>query len=125
MEETVSRRAIRTAYAAAAAGLPDDVAPDVHIIAERSRRGDDLARAVLAHAFIGLGAALAPLVQRFEASIVVIGGSMAGSWDIVEPAVRLGLSGAGSDLGHLEVRPAERNRSQLCWAPPSGGQPAG
>jgi glucokinase len=108
LEETVSRRAIRTAYAATA-GSPG-VAPDVHVIAERSRHGDEAAGAVLAHAFRGLGAALAPLVQRFEASIVVIGGSMAGSWDIVEPAVRLGLTRAASELGRLEVRPAERNQ---------------
>jgi glucokinase len=110
LEETVSRRAIRAAYAAAAGGSLDNVAPDVHAIAERSRHGDDLARAVLAHAFAGLGAALAPLLVRFEASIVVIGGSMAGSWDIVEPAVRLGLSETALDLGHVEVRPAERNQ---------------
>ncbi len=110
LEETVSRRAIRRAYAAAYAGSPDEAAPDVHVIAERFRMGDDLARAVLTHAFVGLGSALAPLVQRFEASILVIGGSMAGSWDIVEPAVRLGLSEAAFDLGRLEVRPAERNQ---------------
>ena len=110
LEETVSRRAIRSAYAAAYAGSPDEAAPDVHVIAERSRMGDDLARAVLTHAFVGLGSALAPLVRRFEASILVIGGSMAGSWDIVEPAVRLGLSEAAFDLGRLEVRPAERNQ---------------
>jgi glucokinase len=109
LEETVSRRAIRAAYAAAAGGSPDEVTPDVHVIAERSRQGDEVARTVLAHAFAGLGAALAPLLQRFEASILVIGGSMAGSWDIVEPAVRLGLSGPASDLGHLEVRRAELN----------------
>ena len=78
-------------------------------IAERSRHGDELAQAVLAHAFTSLGAALAPLVHRFGASILVIGGSMAGSWDIVEPAVRRGLAQAGSDLGPGEVRPAERN----------------
>ena len=107
LEETVSRRAIRTAYAGAA-GLPPAAAPDVHVIAERSRQGDDLARAVLADAFGGLGAALAPLVQRFRASIVVIGGSMAGSWDIVAPEVRRGLAGAGH-LGVPAVRPAERN----------------
>ncbi len=110
LEETVSRRAIRTAYAAATAGLTAEATPDVHTIAERSRHGDDRARAVLRHAFVGLGAALAPLVQRFEPSIVVIGGSVAGSWDLVEPAVRLGLSGTASDLGRLEVRPAERNQ---------------
>jgi glucokinase len=109
LEETVSRRAIRTAYARAA-GAPFGVpVPDVHVLAERSRQGDDLARTVLADAFGGLGAALAPLVQRFAASIVVIGGSMAGSWDIVGPAVRLGLARAGADLDALAVRPAERN----------------
>ena len=41
--------------------------------------------------------------------MVVIGGSMIGSWDIIEPAVRLGLFGTGPDPGHLELRPAERN----------------
>jgi glucokinase len=108
LEETVSRRAIRTAYAVAA-GRSDGPAPDVRVIAERSRQGDDLARAVLADAFGGLGVALAPLVQRFGASVVVIGGSMVGSWDIVEPEVRRGLAQAGVDLGVLAVRPAERN----------------
>jgi glucokinase len=108
LEETVSRRAIRTAYAAAVRS-PDGVAPDVHTIAERSRHGDELAQAVLAHAFTGLGAALAPLVQRFEASVLVIGGSMAGSWDIVEPAVRHGLAQAGVDPGSVALHPAERN----------------
>ena len=109
LEETVSRRAIRNAYARGADGPAGVVAPDVHTIAERSRHGDELARTVLTDAFRGLGAALAPLVQRFDASIVVLGGSMAGSWDIVEPAVRQGLAEAGADLGALAVRPAERN----------------
>ena len=109
LEETVSRRAIRTAYALGVGGIPSEAAPDVHVIAERARRGDDLAEAVLHRAFFGLGAALGPVLQRFEASLVVIGGSMAGSWDIVEPAVRLGLSESASDLGHLELRPAERS----------------
>ena len=109
IEDTISRRAIRTAYAAAAGVASADVAPDVHVIAERARHGDDLARAVLTHAFAGLGAALAPLVHRFDASIVVIGGSMIGSWDIVEPAVRLGMFGTAPRPPHLELRPAERN----------------
>lgn len=120
LEETVSRRAIRTAYAAAA-GSFDDGVPDVHTIVEQSRQGDGVATAVLAHAFFGLGAALAPLVQRFGASIVVIGGAIAGSWDIVEPAVRLGLADGAADLGDLEVRSAERNQvaallGAACWS---------
>ena len=109
LEETVSRRAIRAAYAAATGGLAGEPAPDVHVIAARSRQGDEHARSVLQNAFVGLGAALAPLVQRFEAGVVVIGGSIASSWDIVEPAVRLGLSGVAPDLDHLDIRPAERS----------------
>ena len=109
LEETVSRRAIRAAYVAAAGGLAGEPAPDVHVIAARSRQGDAHARSVLQSAFVGLGAVLAPLVQRFGASIVVIGGSIASSWDLVEPAVRLGLSGVAPDLDHLDIRPAERS----------------
>lgn len=110
VEETVSRRAIRAAYAAGSAGSRDEVPPDVHTIAERARQGDDRARLVLVNAFAGLGAALAPLVARFEASIVVIGGAMAGSWDVLEPSVRRGLAGAGLDPGRVELRPAEQDR---------------
>lgn len=109
LEETVSRRAIRSAYVAAAGGLAGQPAPDVHVIAERFRQGDEHARSVLQNAFVGLGAALAPLVRRFDAGVVVIGGSIASSWDIVEPAVRRGLSGVTSDLDHLDIRPAERS----------------
>jgi glucokinase len=109
LEETVSRRAIRAAYAAAGGATLAEVAPDVQVIAERSRQGDHRARSVLTTAFGGLGAALAPLLQRFDPDILVIGGSIAGSWDIVEPAVRSALSECTPDLGHLEIRPAERS----------------
>ena len=106
LEDTVSRRAIRAAYAAAA-GVPEE-APDVHTIAERSREGDSVARRVLHHAFAGLGAALAPVLERFEAGILVVGGSMAGSWDIMAPAIRDGLSRVKPSLDVLPIRPAER-----------------
>ena len=106
LEDTVSRRAIRTAYAVAA-GVPAEV-PDVHTIAERSREGDRLAQRVLHHAFAGLGAALAPVLERFDTSILVVGGSMAGSWDIVAPAIRDGLSRVQPSLDRLPIRRAER-----------------
>ena len=109
LEETVSRRAIRTAYAAAAAGASGDLAPDVHAIAERSRQGDDLAQRVLADAFGGLGAALAPLIQRFGPA----------SWSSAAPWPARGTSssprsGAGCSSRRpisvsWRVRPAERN----------------
>ncbi len=110
LEETVSRRAIRTAYAAGPGRAEaDDGTPDVQVIADRCRQGDAWARAVLERAFRGLGAALAPLVERFEASIVVVGGAITGSWDLLEPAVRHGLSETAPALDGLAVRPAERN----------------
>lgn len=106
LEETVSRRAIRAAYASAAGLLGP--APDVHTIAERSRAGDRLSQRVLQHAFASLGAALAPVLERFEASILVVGGSMASSWDIVEPGIRDGLTGLQPSWDRLAIRPAER-----------------
>ena len=109
LEETVSRRAIRTAYAGAAGRSGS----------RGSRRAGDRrpgpagrlpGEPRAGHAFAGLGVALAPVVQRFGASIVVVGGAMAGSWDIIEPEVRRGLEQAGTGLGSLAVRPAERNQ---------------
>lgn len=106
LEETVSRRAIRAAYAAAAGLAPESV-PDVHEIADRSRSGDADAKRVLHDAFASLGFALAPALHRFAATMLVVGGSMSRSWDIVEPALRQGLNGFPS-LGELSVRKAER-----------------
>ncbi|NOJ59344.1 ROK family protein [Arthrobacter sp. 260] len=91
LEHTVSRRAIRAAYAAAA-GMDPATGPDVHAIATRSRAGDDTARQVLDTAFGALGETLAMVLKRFDAGILVIGGSMARSWDLVEPAIRAGMT---------------------------------
>ncbi|MFD4507055.1 ROK family protein [Streptomyces sp. NPDC058457] len=131
LEETVSRRAIRAAYAravpaagrgpvpgkpdtAGAPGIPDvrgipDV-PDVHVIAELARGGDPDARAVLEHAFQALGVALAPWLARFGATALVVGGSIAASWDLIEGPLSAG-AGAGPDAGlvdRLLFRTAER-----------------
>jgi glucokinase len=110
LEDTVSRRAIRAAYADAvgAGWSAAATVPDVDTIAQRSREGDDLASGVLHNAFAGLGAALTPVLKRFGATVVVIGGSMASSWDIVEPAMRDGMSRIQPCLDALAIRPAER-----------------
>ncbi|MNC90661.1 hypothetical protein D3C83_67870 [compost metagenome] len=42
-------------------------------------------------AFSALGKALSPWVDTFGATIVVVGGSMAGSWDLVAEPLRSGL----------------------------------
>lgn len=150
LEDTVSRRAIRRAYAAAKAvtgsgsgklrtgrsgstasgpaasgsGRPDDHddgAPDVREIAEASRAGDAVAAAVLEDAFAAVGEAAGPYLRRFGAEVLILGGSMTASWDIVEPALRKGLAAAAAALAALPIRKAERAEEAgligaACWA---------
>lgn len=124
LEETVSRRAIRSAYAAAAgifgAAGPDGI-PDVRDIAEAARKGDVAAAQVLHGAFSALGQALAPYLGSFKAETLIVGGSMAKSWDLVEPAIRDGIANATPALAALPVVQAERAEDAgligtACWA---------
>lgn len=82
LEDTVSRRAIRAAYRARA-HHPDD--PDVDQIAALARDGDTAALHVLNDAFTQLGTTLGPWFSRFGATVVVAGGAMTGSWDVIGP----------------------------------------
>ena len=92
LEEVVSRRAIREFYAAAAALSGDGPLPDVHEIADAARAGDAPALHTVRHCFGALGRALAPWCERFRPDLMVVGGSMAGSWDLLGPAVREGIA---------------------------------
>ena len=96
LEESMSRRAIRRAYADATG----DADVDVREIADRARAAEPAARAVLAHALRSLGRALAAPIHAFGADVVVVGGSMSGSWELFEPWFR---EGAG-ELGVPPVR---------------------
>ena len=80
LEDVVSRRAIRTAYRDASG----DAEADVREIADRARAGEAAAREVLTFAFAALGRALGPAIRDFGAEVMVVGGSMAGSWDLFE-----------------------------------------
>jgi glucokinase len=91
LEETVSRRAILAAYERSTGDGETNPKPDVVEIADLARRGDTRARAAIEGPLRALGRALAPWLERFGASALVVGGSMAGSWDLVEPALREGL----------------------------------
>lgn len=102
LEETVSRRAILGRYAALSANA--DPASDVHEVAERARAGEPAAQRVLDEALTALGDALAPWLQRFGAAILVVGGGMAGSWDLIAPPLRAGLRAADPDLTAAVVR---------------------
>jgi glucokinase len=84
LENQMSRRAIRRAYAART-GVDLAASPDVAEICARARSGEAPATATLAHGLRTLGAAIAPFVSRFGAEVLVIGGSMAASWDVLEP----------------------------------------
>ncbi|MEO3749519.1 ROK family protein [Streptomyces sp. B6B3] len=91
LEDSVSRRAILARYG----GPGGDADVDVRDVADRARAGEERAARVLAEAFAELGTALAPSLDSFGASVLVVGGSMARSWDLVAPALRDGLGGAG------------------------------
>lgn len=106
LEETVSRRALRTRYAA----LTGE-AVDVHEIAARARQGDPTARLVVDDALRALGCVMAPWIRRFGASLLVVGGSVARSWDLVEGPLGEALTAEGvegvvvAQAEHLEEAP--------------------
>jgi glucokinase len=91
LEDTVSRRAIRSAFAAAG-GDPE---ADVRDIADAARAGSLLARRVLERAMTVLGRVVGRCTAGFGADVLVIGGSMSASWDLFEPAFRAGALGNG------------------------------
>lgn len=100
LEGVVSRRAIIAAYQSAtgsgAAGTP---AVDVDTIAHRAADGDSVARSVFDRAIGTLGDALRPWLIRFDAGVLVVGGGMAESWEIIEPPLRDSLLRADTAPG--------------------------
>jgi glucokinase len=105
LEEVVSSRAIEASYRReGGAG-----ARGVLAVATRARSGDPAAKRVLRVAFHHLGNALAPLVSDFEATSVVFGGGMIGSWDLIAPSLLDGLGAhGGGPLAPLVVSVAAR-----------------
>jgi glucokinase len=72
----LARRSIRPRIAWLADPWPH---ADVLDVAMLARTGDRRATQVFDDAFAALGLALAPWLARFEATVLVVGGSMAGS----------------------------------------------
>lgn len=105
LEETVSRRAIRRAYAEAAGGPPT---LDVHQIAQLALSGDRVAEAVFERTFHALGTVLGPWLAAFQPTVLVVGGSIAASWDLVARPLRAGLAAAAPETadGRIAVEPA-------------------
>ncbi len=100
LEDLVSRRAIRRAYKA----VTGDADADVLDIAIRARAGDPVATKVLATAMRILGETLRPVLDRFAPDVIVVGGSMAGSWDLFESSFREGLNRDGQPILLAEHR---------------------
>ncbi|MEU6852382.1 ROK family protein [Actinacidiphila alni] len=95
LEDTVSRRAIRADHARRTGTAPGGDLLDVHEIAALAADGDTGAQDTFRYAFGTLGQALAPWIDRFEATAVVVGGSIAQSWDLIHPAFVAGLTADG------------------------------
>jgi glucokinase len=102
LEETVSRDAMRRAYARAT-GASQDI--DVLEIAQRAHAGDRAAVAVFDQAYRILGTVLVPILEAFDPQILVVGGSIAASWDLVAGPLRAGLT--EDLLARIDIRPAE------------------
>jgi glucokinase len=91
LEESMSRRAIRRAYAR----VTGDSDADVREIADRARTGEPAATEVLGHALRSMGRALAGPIHDFGADVIVVGGSMSASWELFDPWFRDGAGAAG------------------------------
>jgi glucokinase len=107
LEETISSPAIRDRFRDRT-GSHRSVAE----VCAAARAGDGDAVAVIDTAMRALGVALAPWLVRFEATRLVVGGSIARSWDVIGAPIRAGLDevvpglvGSGDDPGVLTVLP--------------------
>lgn len=94
LEDTVSTRALRAAY-----HRRTGTEATVQEICALARAGDGTAAEVVGTAMRALGAAVAPWVLRFSASRIVVGGSIARSWDVIGAPLRDGLTGTGTGTG--------------------------
>lgn len=104
LEDTVSARAIVAEYRRrVGAGVE---AADVRAVAARARAGDAIAADALASPLRRLGLVLAPYLARFGATVLVVGGSIAGSWDLVHPALAAGLAAGDRSGARFRVEPS-------------------
>jgi glucokinase len=92
LEETVSRRAIRAHYGRLQGAERPDMTVDVREIAQRARDGEATAQRAIADAYTILGEVLAPWLRKFAPTVLVVGGSMAQSWDLIGARLRAGIA---------------------------------
>jgi glucokinase len=106
LEDTVSSRAILRRVAEHG-GLLAGGDLDVKQLADRVRAGDAQVWQVFGEAFGPLGRAIAPYLRHFDAAVLVVGGSMAQSLDLIEPHLVGGLLAAEPALSRLSIRRAQ------------------
>jgi predicted NBD/HSP70 family sugar kinase len=87
VEETISRSALLARY-----GADPDGGPDVGQIAERARAAETHARGVFQEVAADLAEFLAGSVEAFAPTCLVVGGSIARAWDLLEPTLEQGLA---------------------------------
>jgi glucokinase len=83
LEDSISARAILRRYAEHTGAE----APGVKEIADQARSGDTTAHEVLNACFADLAHALHPWLDRFGVTRTVLGGSIAGAFDLVRPVL--------------------------------------
>jgi glucokinase len=76
---------------------------EVREIAERARAGDLAAAAVFDDAFALLGEIIGPWLPGFGAQLLVVGGSMSRSWDLIGSPLRQGLLRSSSQPVELRL----------------------
>jgi glucokinase len=87
LEDTVSTRAIVAAYRRAGGGQCEGVAD----VIARAGAGDDVAHQVIERAYSLLGAAFRPWLERFKATVLIVGGGISAAWDMVSPSLQRGI----------------------------------
>lgn len=95
IEDTVSTRALLASY-----GL-DGVS--VREVFERARAGESSAGLVVGQTMENLGRFLAPFVAGFEATVLVVGGSISRSWDLIHEPLRRGLGATTTQTASSEL----------------------
>ena len=86
VEDVISRRGLLERYGARANEL------DVEQIAERARSGEPRAGETFAEVMATLAEFLLPWLRAFAPTCLVVGGSIARAWDLIEPHLRAGLA---------------------------------
>ena len=103
LEEVVSTRAIDQEYARRTGGPEMDRARGAAEVARLARAGDAAAATVLESAFRHLGEALRPYLAVFAPQVLVLGGAMTGSWDLIGPPFEAGLHGQDDPVPGLTI----------------------